>query len=209
MSMKERYFVLHLDDPGKPGFVSCDKPYFGNEEVITFAAALMRDNGSYHDTVKGIDDYFNGKKDSTHTVAHRSVRVLSEVDWISEAKMQLAETTWEHTNTWGFPYIMRCDHAFLQQVIVKYNKKYCRCYRAWFDNLCYEGPTGSWNKVTSFWGYRELMLIYHLTEGNLKINNVPFLLDKEYETLEAAVDSLTNPSELCFSSFCDEIFGDG
>ena len=29
-----RYFVMHLDDPGKPGFVSCDKPYFGNEEVI-------------------------------------------------------------------------------------------------------------------------------------------------------------------------------
>ena len=53
------------------------------------------------------------------------------------------------------------------------------------------------------------MLIYNMPGGGRKINNVPYLLDKEYETLEAAVDSLTNPSELSFASFCDEIFGDG
>jgi hypothetical protein len=87
--------------------------------------------------------------------------------------------------------------------------KYCRCLRVWFDNLCYEGPIGSWNRVTSFWGHRDLMLIYHLPGGGLKVNNVLYLIDKQYDTLEEAVDSLLKPEELSFASFCDEIFADG
>ena len=39
--------------------------------------------------------------------------------------------------------------------------------------------------------------------------NVLYLLDKKYDILEEAVDSLTNPNELCFTSFFGEIFGDG
>ena len=207
--MNEQFYVLHLDDPGKPGFVSCEKPYFGDESIMTTIAGLTRDLGPFEDVVKGIDDYFAGKKDTTHIVAHHPDLVLSKVEWVSEGKMQLNATTWEHTNTWGFPYLIKCDHAFIMQVVLKYNKKYCRCLRAWFDNLTFEGPSGFWNPVTSFWGYGNLMLIYNMPGGGRKINNVPYLLDKEYETLEAAVDSLTNPSELSFASFCDEIFGDG
>ena len=54
------------------------------------------------------------------------------------------------------------------------------------------------------------MLNYHLLEGGgYKLNNVLYLLDKKYDILEEAVDSLTNPNELCFTSFFGEIFGDG
>ena len=53
------------------------------------------------------------------------------------------------------------------------------------------------------------MLNYHLHGGEFKLNNVLYLLDKQYDTVEAAIDSLTNPDELSFASFCDEIFADG
>ena len=53
------------------------------------------------------------------------------------------------------------------------------------------------------------MLIYHLPGDGLKVNNVLYLIDKKYDTLEEAVDSLLKPEELSFASFCDEIFADG
>lgn len=207
--MIKTYYALLLDDPGKPGFVSAGKPYIGAEEEMTVAAGLMRCREPYGDTVAAIDDYFCGNKNATHNVAYRTEPVFTKAEWVSEAKMQLPEMTWEHTNTWGCVYKMKCNRGLVMQIIVKYEGKYCRCLRVWFDNLCYEGPVGSWNRVTSFWGHRDLMLIYHLPGGGLKVNNVLYLIDKQYDTLEEAVDSLLKPEELSFASFCDEIFSDG
>lgn len=207
--MTPKYYVLLLDDPGKPGFCSFDKPYFGTADDMRMAVGLLRDKDGYDDTIKGIDSYLSGKRDATHVVAYRPVPILTEVEWVSEAKLSLGATTWKHKNIWGCPYIMKCDSALLMQIILKYEGKYCRCLRGWFANLCYEGPAGSWNEINSFWGHRDLMLNYHLPNGNRKLNNVLYLLDKEYTTLEEAVDSLIKPEELCFSSFCDEIFADG
>ena len=97
----------------------------------------------------------------------------------------------------------------MHQIVVKYGGKYCRCLRVWFDNLCYKTTGDTWDNVTRWWGHRDLMLNYHLPGGGFKLNNILYLLDKQYDTLEEAVDSLTNPDELSFASFCDEIFGDG
>ena len=207
--MNTKYYTLLLDDPGKPGFCSFDKPYFGSADNMRMAVGLLRDREGYEDTVNGIENYLNGQRNAEHRVAYRSVPVLTEVEWISEAKLSIGEKTWTHKNIWGCPYVMRCDGALLMQVILKYENKYCRCLRAWFDNLRYEGPTGSWNRIDSFWGHRYLMLNYKLPGDNYKLNNILYLLDKEYATLEEAVDSLTKPEELCFYSFCDEIFADG
>ena len=207
--MTPTYYVLLLDDPANPGFVSGDKPYFGTEEHITTAAALMRCREDYGDTVAAIDDYFCGNKKATHRVAYQTVPILTTVAWVSEAKLSIGATFWEHTNTWGFTYKMKCESALLSQIILKYERKYCRCLRVWFNNLCYADNRENWTPVTSWWGHRDLMLNYHIPGGGFKLNNVLYLLDKQYDTLEEAVDSLTKPEELCFTSFCNEIFGDG
>ena len=208
--MRRTYYVLLLDDPANPDFVSGEKPYFGTDDHIKTAAGLMRCRETYGDTVAAIDDYFCGNKKAIHTVAYRKVPILTTATWVSEAVLNIGDRTWEHINTWGFAYKIRCDSAFLTQVVLKYERKYCRCYRVWFTNLKYEEHIGKWAPILTWWGHRDLMLNYHLLEGRgYKLNNVLYLLDKKYDTLEEAVDSLTNPNELCFTSFFGEIFGDG
>lgn len=208
-SSTKTIYTLMLDNPANPGFVSGDKPYFGDEEEITTAAALMRCREDYADTVAAIDDYFCGNKAATHSVAYQKIPVLKTHKLISEYKLSIPAREWEHTNTWGFPYKMKCDKALVHQIVVKYGGKYCRCLRVWFDNLCYKTTGDTWDNVTRWWGHRDLMLNYHLPGGGFKLNNILYLLDKQYDTLEEAVDSLTNPDELSFASFCDEIFADG
>ena len=208
-SSTKTIYTLMLDNPANPGYVSGDKPYFGSKEEIIVAASLMRCREAYGDTVAAIDDYFCGNNAATHRVAFQTMPVLTTTDLISECKLAIPEKEWEHTNTWGFPYIMKCEKAFIHQIIVKHEDKYCRCLRVWFYNLRYKTPGSEWNKITSWWGHRDLMLNYHLPGGGFKLNNVLYLLDKQYDTVEGAIDSLTNPDELSFSSFCDEIFADG
>ena len=207
--MNERIYALLLDDPGKPGYCSFSKPYFGSEEVITTAAGLLRDRDGFEDTVRAIDAYFAGNQNATHVVAYQTEPILKRFKQLSEYTLFLSTTEWVHMNIWNCAYIMKCDKALVHQIIIKYEKKYCRCLRVWFDNLCYKTPGGEWENVTHWWGHRYLMLNYNLPDNNFKLNNVLYLLDKSYDTLEEALDSLTKPGELSFASFCDEIFADG
>ena len=52
-------------------------------------------------------------------------------------------------------------------------------------------------------------MIFHYPSGDIKINNVLYIIDKKYDTLEEARQSLSNVDELSFKYLCDEIFADG
>lgn len=73
----------------------------------------------------------------------------------------------------------------------------------------YRHLADGWTNVDHFWGNKEMMLIYHLSSVEVKLNNILYVIDKQYETLSEAVDSLSKPEELSFTSFCEEVFGDG
>ena len=207
--MGRQLYIMHLDDPAKPGYCSFEKPYFGFKEEFLMVKALMEGYENYANTAKAIGDYLDGHKKATHSIAYTEQPVLKRTRVYAKHELEFKEKTWEHTNIWGFPYQMKCEKGYVKQIIVKYEGKYCRCIRVWFLNLSYRHLADGWTGIDHFWGNKEIMLIYHLSSVEVKLNNILYIIDKKYDTLNEAIDSLTNPEELCFASFCEEVFGDG
>ena len=207
--MGKQLYLMHLNDPAKPGYCSFEKPYFGFKEEFVMVKALMEGYENYENTSKAIGDYYDGHKDATHSIAYAEQPVLKRTRVYAQRELEFKEKTWEHTNIWGYPFQMKCEKGFVKQIVVKYEGKYCRCLRAWLLNLSYKTEKGASIQVGHFWGNKEIMLVYMLPSEGIKLNNVLYLIDKKYDTLDEAIDSLTKLEELCFASFCEEVFGDG
>ena len=207
--MSKQHYVMLFNDPACPGFCSTDKPFFGTKEHYQMLKWLMQEYEGCEETVIAIENYFHGQRCAEHYIAHKYVPILKRIKVFASENLRFEDKTWEHFNIWGFTYKMRCDSGLAKQIIVKYEGKYCRCLRVWFKNLCYEDTSGAWSHVDSFWGNKELMMIYHYPSVDIKINNILYIVDKKYDTIEEARQSLSNVDELSFKYLCDEIFADG
>ena len=126
--MADKYYILNLWDYGTPAFVSFDKMYIGTEAEIRTALQAMKEAEKGSDeTVAAIERYLAGDKTATHNIAYNEIPVLEPCTRIASSTLSLGEYSWEHTNVWGFPYVMKCDSAEVKQLIVKYKRKYYRC----------------------------------------------------------------------------------
>ena len=182
--MNNKYYITHLDDPRMPAFVTWSKPYVGKLEDFRMASQLME----------------NGDK--------LTVDMLDCLGAVEEETLELKDFSWEHTNTWGFPYYLKCDAATIHQIVIRRNNTKYRLLKATFYNLYYSARKDDWKLVDHFWGQPGLLQYEETASGN-KVYNILYLIDKEYKSYREALCSLSNPKELVLSSFCDEIFGDG
>lgn len=148
--MGEKYYVLNLWDYGTPAFVSLDKMYVGTEAEICTAIEAMKTEEKEAETVAAVERYFAGDKTATHNIAYRDIPILEPCTRVASSTLNLGEYSWEHTNVWGFPYFLKCDSVEVKQIIVKYKRKFYRCVRAWFKNLCYESVTRKWELLGDF-----------------------------------------------------------
>lgn len=208
--MTEPYYVLRLWDYATPSFCSCDKMYVGSEHEIRAAIAEMEKYDRESETVKAVKAYLQGDRKAAHNIAFREVPALEECALVHASELILGGKQWNHINTWGFPYVMRCDAAKVSQILVKYNELFYRCIRVWFENLCYESVTGKWNVLGTFFLGPSYMFEVS-EEGNdlTKINNLLYVIEESYDNVEEALGKMHSEECLDFRAFCDDIFGDG
>lgn len=210
-NITDTYYIFSLDEPAMPGFCSFDKMYVGTEKALRKVAENMTKKGSYPNTVKALEDYFNGNTAAKHNIAYREQQVLIPVKTKAEIKHSFENYAWTHTNIWGFPYNMKCDTAEIHQIIFKHEDTYFRCIRAWFKNLCYEGFNNNWNMLDDgFWGNGSVLDVSYEQDGTqFTFNNLLFVEEAHYRTLKAAVADMNDISKIEFKRICDEIFADG
>ena len=208
--MADKYYILRLWDHAMPGFVSFDKIYVGTEEEIRTAIASMKKSEKGNETVAAVEHYLAGDKTATHNIAYRDIPALEPSTFVCSSKLTLGKKEWEHINTWGFPYVMRCDSAEIKQIIVKYKRKYYRCHRTTFQNLRYESIMGRWSLMGDFYlGPSYLFDVVDEKGKPRKMTNLLYVVEEVYNTLEEADDKILSEEHLNFKTFLDDIFGDG
>lgn len=207
-----RYYRLLLDDYSATSFTSFSKDYYGTlEQIGELFEALKQDEelAERQKYIIGIyDRYLAGETSISHKVAYREVPFLIPAKVLGTETFVLTDYAWEHTNTWGCPYLMKCDKAECSHIWFSCYGKYSRCIQVHFTNLQYESITGKYEPLGSMiWGYPEQIAGNH---GN--VYNRLFVEEKVFKNkAEAMADRLNfihNPDPQ-FDEFLNDIFGDG
>lgn len=207
-----RYYRLLLDDYSAASFTSFSKDYYGTlEQIGSLFDAIRQDDvlAEQKKYILGIyDRYIAGESKVSHKVAYRDVPFLVPAKVLGTESSVLTDYTWEHTNTWGFPYLMKCDKAKCTHIWFSCDGKYSRCIQVQFKNLQYKNAVEKYVALGSrIWGYPE-----QIAGVNGNLHNRLFVEEKVFENKAEAMsdrlDFLHNPDPQ-FDEFLNDIFGDG
>ena len=209
--MADKYYILNLWDYGTPAFVSCDKMYIGTEADMRVVLEQMKQSETRSEqTIEAIERYLAGDKIATHNIAYNEIPVIEPCTRIASSTLTLGAYSWEHINVWGHPYVMKCDSSEVMQILIKHKRKYYRCVRAWFRNLCYKSGSGRWSLLGDFYlGPAYLFDVKDNPGEGRTMNNLLYVVEKKYDKLDDVDDELLSEEHLDFKGFCDDIFADG
>lgn len=207
----EKYYRLLLDDYSAASFTSFSKDYYGTLEQIAGLFEAIKQDAELVKRQKYIlgiyERYLAGETKISHKVAYREVPFLVPAKVLGTETTVLLDYAWEHINTWGCPYLMKCDKAESTHIWFSCYRKYSRCIQVQFTNLQYENIDGRYEPLGMIWGYPEQIAGNH---GNL--HNRLFVEEKVFKNkTEAMFDRqnfIHNPDPK-FDEFLNDIFGDG
>lgn len=211
--LMDQYYCLQLDDYAAPSFASWSKPYYGTLADIRCLVDALAGDGKDHglsitELVDGLHDYEAGNRNVTHHVAYQVVPLLEPVELLGEEVLHLEGYQWEHRNTWGCPYKMRCDRVRSRHLWLNGPEGICRVVMAEFENLRYEGMSGLWVPLLDgFWGFPMMLA----SEGT-RVRNRLAVTEKRFPSLEAARQNMAafQPAQdVDFTAFCQDVFGNG
>ena len=210
MNRKEAMYRINLEDCSAASFTSFSKPYYGSLDEIRELLLTIKNDPQFAGCCTEVLDAFfkmyeKGRRGVTHYVAYQEVPLLERVTILGKRDFTLNNYSWEHINTWGCPYKMRCKSALISQNWVSRKNEFSRCFKVIFEGLEYEGLNG-WVKIGHMlWGYPHMIEF----EDPLIYNRL-MMQDEVFPSLREAMDSLENSSQTFdFSEFCNDIFGDG
>ena len=214
MSAKENptYYRLELDDYSAAAFTSFGKHYYGTiEDLRCFFRELSIDEKlkeRFKDLISTFQSFEEVQQDVSHYIAYRKVPFLVPAHLLHKETVILENYKWEHTNTWGWPYYMRCDKVESEHIWLACDGEYFRTVKAVFSKLQYAGATDQWKNVdTTLWGFPCI-----LTGNPFSFWNQLAEPEKQFKTMEAGQQDwkefLKSPDP-DYSEICNDIFGDG
>ncbi len=207
-----KYYRLELDDYSAASFTSFGKYYYGTlEDLRGFFGELALDE-DFKDRFKDLTSTFQafeeGQQNLNHNVAFREVPFLVPVRLLHKEKITMENYEWEHTNTWGWPYYMRCEKVESEHLWFACGREYCRTTKAVFSKLQYTGTIGEWSNVgTMLWGFPCI-----LVGDSSGFRNRLAEPEKFFKTKTEAQrdwEMFANSPDPDYSEFCNDIFGDG
>ena len=211
--MNKQYYRLRLDDYAAPSFASWGKSYYGTlDDIRGFVDALdcgSKDHGmSIAELIAAFREYESGNHSVSHHVAYKEVPLLEPVEVFGEISIQQKKHEWEHINTWGCSYRMRCKTVNSVHLWVKTPSGFCRAVLAQLRDLQYECLSGDWLQIEcGFWGYPEMIASAGTRVFNrLAVEEKRFLTEEELTT-----DWLLFPEskDVNLYGVCQDIYGNG
>ncbi len=179
-------YGVELLDCALPAFVTFEKPYFGSlEDIAEFRRALRESKAS-------------GLKEMTFFTTHVYGAKHSEQE----------KGTFEHTNTWGFPYFIWWERLESVHVWLRYNQKYWRCLRARITDMTIDTEPDGENAHSygeQIWGHPNIVEYrkpYHF--------NRMYVIEKHFESEKELLEDMEQfHGDVELKGFLDDIFGDG
>lgn len=214
MTAKENptYYRLELDDHSAAAFTSFGKYYYGTmEDLRCFFGELIIDEElkkRFKDLISTFQAFDEGQRGLTHSIAYRKVPFLVPAHLLHKEAVTLENYKWEHTNTWGWPYYMRCDKVESEHLWFACGGEYFRAVNAVFSKLQYAGTAGNWNHIgTMLWGFPCILAGNPFSLWN-RLAEPEKHFRIEEEVLQDWNEFLKAPDP-DYSEFCNDIFGDG
>lgn len=208
-----QHYALSLTDHATPSFISGGKYYYGDLAQVAFLMDALKCDESCKEnhkaTLDAFEAFLTGNKEVVHGVAFHDERLLEEVQVIAGRMFALKDHEWTHMNVWDCAYLLHADLIVAIQVLLKHGKSYVRAVRPFMKGLRCNTPEDidslGWLALKdNFWGFPHMLISDdHGIESRL------LLAEQVYNDLDSAVGDLNNVALLDYSSFCDEIFGDG
>lgn len=207
-----RYYRLLLDDYSAASFTSFDKAYFGTfEELDDFFAVLKEDEVTKKhqaDILSAYDEYISGNKTVSHKATYRDVSFLVPAKVLGVETSVLTDYSWDHFNAWQCIYKMKCDKVESTHIWVSCRRRYIRCIQAKFTNLQCENILNKYEPLGDMiWGYPR-----QIVGSNGNLQNRLFVEEKVFKNKAEAYNNrkeFIHSPDPNFSSFLDDIFGDG
>ena len=201
--MNEKIYHIELDDCSTPAYVTLGKDYYGTmNDVEEFISKFKP--GERQDLIEAFREYKQGNSDVEIPVGFWKSKMLEEVKVYGKKQISYGEYEWKHINIWGFPYYMKCDAMQTSHYWIKDGKKLCRIIKAKFTNLQYKNAIDEYMKIGLIWG------LPHIVEFGTY--NTLMEVEKRFDTvkeLRENMSSFNSISDIDFTSFCNDIFGDG
>jgi len=208
----DKYYRLLLDDYSAAAFTSFSKDYYGTLEQVAGLFETMKQDeelAQRQEYVLGIyDRYIAGESTVSHKVAYREIPFLIPAKVLGMETTVLSNYAWEHTNTWGFPYFLKCDRVASTHVWFSCYGKYSRCVQAHFTNLQCNLSDGEYEPLgRMIWGYPGQIVG---TNGNL--HNRLFVEEKVFKNKNEALmdrENFAHNPDPQFGEILNDVFGDG
>lgn len=210
MRIEDQFYEITLDDYGSPAYCSFDKQYAGTMDMLVdFFRALetIEEPGAY---VSGLMDAFQryrqGYHDASAYVAlgeRRLIRPMTVCDILSK---DVTPFFYEHTNVWGFPYYISSEKMHADLVYLRKGEQFMRYVKAAIASPRYGTEEDHCREPIDgfFWGHPKVLA---LDEGIL-FNRIMFC-DHIYETEDEMRRDMIEPTDIDFTGFFSDVFGDG
>lgn len=209
--MADQIYRILLDDYSCPGFVSALKAYYGTLEHLSSFITAIRNDEQFADGLSELsscfDRFLQGEKNITHVVAYKERPFLNRAKRLGDATSEHKDIEWEHINTWGCPYYMRCDEVKSSHIWLSCTGAYTRAIKAEFVNLQYKNTLGNYTSPIMYWGFPHQIE----TDGNKTYSRL-FGVEKVFTSKAEALDDMENfkkEGQPDFSVLLEDIFGDG
>lgn len=210
--MEKQYFCLRLWDYSTPSFVSKSKAFFGTlADIRTFISALEADEKTqidFKETITAFHEFEAGNHTVTHNIAYHEFPLVEPVKIWYEAMLRLEDYSWEHTNTWGCNYTLRCKSAVTHHIWIEAGGYFIRVVKARFDKGQMQTDNDRWMSLgNNFWGHPKILR----TDNDSVLNRLA-VEEKRFANRDAAVSNFVRfyeEKDIDFSEFCNEVFGDG
>ncbi len=204
---KVPWYSFELDDYSAPSCTSFTKLFFGSVE--DFKKMLENIPAGNMDELKNTFEHFeSGERRITHYAGYIKTRFAISVQVLDEKSFDLEDVNYLYENSYGFYYLVRFSRASGTAYLLKRNKMFYIAYRVKIENSEYrdaQNPVERWYPLGDMiWGHPGVLKI----EDN-SLENTLAVIESSFENEQVARAKFDELSLCDWSSFFEEVFGDG
>lgn len=208
--MNNSFYEITLAQFAAPAFCSRHIHYAGTLPMISeFVDSLKKlaTPGSYEQgVVDAFNTYLSGVKDAKAVIAYVEEQLIHELHTIGVRELQIEPFSHQHINIWGYPYYIQASRARIFLAYLCQCDMYSRYVKLELTTPLYRSePELPFKELgRTVWGHPGI-LVYR----NKILSNRIMFCDKKFGDVEQARCDMEHPSEIDFSGFFNDIFGDG
>lgn len=206
----DRFFVITLEHYASPAFCSFNKEYICTltmlDDFIDSISQEVKEPSYLAGIINAYQRYRSGYHDATAFIAQSEMRLIHPLTTIEVLHQEASPFFFKHTNVWGFPYYIRAERMMADIAYVRRGKSYMRYVAASLEQPVYGTEEDHCNDTLGdqLWGHPGVLSF----DQSVLSSRIMFC-DRRFNSLEEMKQDILSPSQIDFTGFFEDVFGDG